>query len=324
MLQLAPSTPPSLSNHSCRERSPAGSGTAELLGRFHRQRVRILMLNSSQACWSTCSALAQAGRAGTLRQWHWIPAGSWPSPCTHSTGMSSGKGPSLTRVGMSRPVPWPSLEQPWPMVPMAEAVLVVLLVGEELRGTQVDLIFSFYCCQKTPGNCVVRVLGQGGQWWDRPPSTRPVIPSSGSSLTLPALITCSIPLLILPFPSKKRRMAGTAPTTQPAPLQVFEMVKKCINPISIQWGFMAAVIWQECGSLGGPRRCHYSLGRGQIRAWRGMAELAGLAGGGKRSPVAPQAMRQLISLCQLGETGILKAFPKHSPHFQEPGKGLTG
>lgn len=80
------------------------------------------------------------------------------------------------------------------MVPMAEAVLVVLLVGEELRGTQVDLIFSFYCCQKTPENCAVRVLGQCGQWWDHPRAPDqlflpPVIPSSGSSLTLPALIT---------------------------------------------------------------------------------------------------------------------------------------
>lgn len=106
----ASSEPPQRSNQSCKERSPAGSGTTELPRQFHRQRVCIPVFHSSWACWSTCSAVAQAGQAGALQQQRWIPAGKQPSPCTRGSGTRSSKGASLTRQCLNRG--WDILSRP--------------------------------------------------------------------------------------------------------------------------------------------------------------------------------------------------------------------
>lgn len=133
---------------------------------------------------------------------------------------------------------------------MAEAVLVVLLVGEELRGVQVDFIISVYCCQNPQGAALQGCMGTSGRGGTIPKhQTR----DSYSFLRLIAdplcPYHCSFTLLIFPFPPKRRGMAGPAPTAPTCPslalLRGFLNGKEMHKPNMHTMGFMAAVIWQE-------------------------------------------------------------------------------
>lgn len=159
--------------------------------------------------------LAQAGWAGALRQWHWIPAGSQPSPCTRSTRTGSGKGPPLTRQRLNRgwdipthPLAWLGADLcsgwhqqcQWPRLSRQSSLLE--RSQEESRWTS-----SLSTAAKTPRE-LHRGAWPGVAVVGPSPSTQPetVIPSSSSSLTLYALITAPLTLLIVfPFPAQKEQ-----------------------------------------------------------------------------------------------------------------------
>ena len=99
---------------------------------------------------------------------HWEPAlpvhprhqdGEWERSISNTAAFEEGLGHPDLSPGLA----WSRLVLGLASaVPMAKAVLAVLLVGEELRGVQMDLIFSFYCCQNPQGAARQECLARGG------------------------------------------------------------------------------------------------------------------------------------------------------------------
>lgn len=185
----ASTEPPQQSNQSCKERGPAGGSTTELPRPAHGQRLDIPVFHSSWACWSTCSAVAQAGQEETLQQQCWIPVGKEPSPCTCGTRMRSRKGASLTRQCLNRG--WNILSHP---LALPGAVLCSGwhhhccpggLPCQEGADRSAAEPSSLSPAAKTPESCTVHVLGQRSQQWDYPRA-----PSWGLLFLLPANPLC--------------------------------------------------------------------------------------------------------------------------------------
>lgn len=183
-------------------------------------------------------------------------------------------------------------------------------------GVQMDLILSLYC-PKAPGSCTARVLGQGWQPWDRPPAPNPrLIPSSSSSLTLCALVAAPSRYYSTHSPPQKGE-GRHLPPSRPLSKKGFEIVKKCVNPICIQWGLWRRSSGRNEEASGAP----FVLGEGTGDFLPPRFELGGgwqgwvCRRGDAQPPTAHRAVRQLISLCQPREAGILMAFRKRSCYF---------
>lgn len=123
------------------------------------------MCNSSRARWSTFSAIAQVGQAGTLtavlgpRWLHlWHQDREWERSNCNMAAFEQGVGHPNPSCGLAESTFVLGLPS---AVPMAKAVLAVLLAGGEMRGVQMDFIFSSYYCQSPQGAALQGCLARG-------------------------------------------------------------------------------------------------------------------------------------------------------------------